>query len=404
MSHPLTRVPGFQAAGVTCGLKSSGNKDMALIVSDLPCVWAATFTANTFCAAPVLYDKALLEQSGGRGLRAVLINAGIANAVTGARGLQDAEAMARRLEAEAGLPEGSAAVMSTGVIGQLLPMEKIELGIIQAAAALAPEGGADAAEAIMTTDTVPKAAFVQIEAGGRKISIGGIAKGSGMIHPNMATMLATLVTDAPVAPVDLDAALHTAVNRSFNRISVDGDTSTNDTVIVMASGSAGGDELRGEDLAQFTAALTEVCVDLAKQIARDGEGATKLIEIEIKGAKSEEEAVKAATTLATSLLSKTAIFVGDPNWGRFLAAIGRSGAAVDPTAAALWLAAGEGAPTQLLKEGRPLPFDAPILSAAIRANSQVNITVDLGVGSASARYWTCDLSYDYVKINAEYHT
>ncbi|HHJ06305.1 MAG TPA: bifunctional glutamate N-acetyltransferase/amino-acid acetyltransferase ArgJ, partial [Anaerolineae bacterium] len=301
MSHPLTRVPGFQAAGVTCGLKSSGNKDMALIVSDLPCVWAATFTANTFCAAPVLYDKALLEQSGGRGLRAVLINAGIANAVTGARGLQDAEAMARRLEAEAGLPEGSAAVMSTGVIGHLLPMEKIELGIIQAAAALAPEGGADAAEAIMTTDTVPKAAFVQIEAGGRQISIGGIAKGSGMIHPNMATMLATLVTDAPVAPVDLDAALHTAVNRSFNRISVDGDTSTNDTVIVMASGSAGGDELRGEDLAQFTAALTEVCVDLAKQIARDGEGATKLIEIEIKGAKSEEEAVKAAATLATSL-------------------------------------------------------------------------------------------------------
>ena len=404
MSHPLTRVPGFQAAGVTCGLKASGNKDMALIASELSCVWAATFTANTFCAAPVLYDKALLEQSGGRGLRAVLINAGIANAVTGARGLQDAEAMARRLEAEAGLPEGSAAVMSTGVIGHLLPMEKIELGIIQAAAALAPEGGADAAEAIMTTDTVPKAAFVQIEAGGRQISIGGIAKGSGMIHPNMATMLATLVTDAPVAPVDLDAALHTAVNRSFNRISVDGDTSTNDTVIVMASGSAGGDELRGEDLAQFTAALTEVCVDLAKQIARDGEGATKLIEIEIKGAKSEEEAVKAAATLATSLLSKTAIFGGDPNWGRFLAAIGRSGAAVDPTAAALWLTAGEGAPTQLLKEGRPLPFDASILSAAIRANSQVNITVDLGVGSASARYWTCDLSYDYVKINAEYHT
>ena len=404
MSHPLTRVPGFQAAGVTCGLKSSGNKDMALIVSDAPCVWAATFTANAFAAAPVLYDKALLEQSGGRGLRAVLINAGIANAVTGARGLQDAEAMARRLEAEAGLPEGSAAVMSTGVIGHLLPMEKIELGIIQAVEALSPEGGAGAAEAIMTTDTVSKAAFVQIEVGGRQISIGGIAKGSGMIHPNMATMLATLVTDAPVAPVDLDAALHTAVNRSFNRISVDGDTSTNDTVIVMASGAAGGDDLRGEDLAQFTVALTEVCVDLARQIARDGEGATKLIEIEIKGAKSEEEAVKAAATLATSLLSKTAIFGGDPNWGRFLAAIGRSGAAVDPTATALWLSAGEGAPTQLLKEGRPLPFDASILSAALRANSQVNITVDLGVGSAAARYWTCDLSYDYVKINAEYHT
>ncbi len=403
MSHPLTKVSGFQASGVTCGLKASGNKDLALIVSDRPCTWAATFTTNAFCAAPVLYDKALLKQSGGRELRAVLINAGIANAVTGQRGLQDAEAMARRAEFEASLPHGSVAVMSTGVIGHLLPMEKIEMGIIQAVESLSPAGGADAAEAIMTTDTVPKSAFVQIEVGGRQISIGGISKGSGMIHPNMATMLATLVTDAPVAPADLDAALHYAVNRSFNRVSVDGDTSTNDTVIAMASGAAGNESLTGEGLAQFTVALSDVCVDLAKQIARDGEGATKLIEIQIKGAKSEEDAAKAAATLATSPLSKTAIFGADPNWGRFLAAIGRSGAAVDPTAAALWLTA-EGAQAQMLEQGRPLPFDAPALSAAIRASSNVIITADLGVGEAETSYWTCDLSYKYVEINAEYHT
>ncbi len=404
MSHPLTKVAGFQASGVTCGLKASGNKDLALIVSDTPCTWAATFTTNTFCAAPVLYDKALLEQSGGRGLRAVLINAGIANAVTGQRGLQDAEAMARRAESEARLPHGSVAVMSTGVIGHLLPMEKIELGIIQAVESLSSAGGSDAAEAIMTTDTLPKSAFVQIEMGGRQISIGGISKGSGMIHPNMATMLATIVTDASVLPADLDAALHTAVNRSFNRVSVDGDTSTNDTVILMASGAAGDESLTGDDLAQFTAALSDVCVDLAKQIARDGEGATKLIEIHIKGAKSEEDAVKAAATLATSPLSKTAIFGGDPNWGRFLAAIGRSGAALDPAATALWLSAGDNAPVALVQDGRPLPFDASALSAAIVANSQVDVTADLGVGESEARYWTCDLSYKYVEINADYHT
>lgn len=401
---PETTFPaGFSAAGIACGLKQSGKPDMALISSDRPCACAATFTTNVFAAAPVIFDRDLLARTRGNGIRAVVINAGNANAVTGEQGLRDAAEMARATETALNLPADSAFVMSTGVIGHPLPMDTVRAGISAAAKQVSPVGFSAAAEAIMTTDTVPKTVFLQMELGGRTISLAGMAKGSGMIHPNMATMLAVITTDAPVAAADLQKSLHRAVEISFNRISVDGDTSTNDTVLVLANGAAGGENLRGDELVQFAGALENVCVRLAKKIARDGEGATKLVEIRVTGAQSETDAVRAAETIATSPLSKTALFGNDPNWGRFLAAVGRSGAQVDPARASLWLAAGD-TRMQLVGAGQPLAFDAAAMSAALAANTDIFITVDLGIGTAEAVYWTCDLSYKYVEINAEYHT
>ncbi len=393
----------FSAAGVACGLKQSGKPDIALILSERPCAFAATFTTNVFAAAPVIFDRALLARTGGDGLRAVVINAGNANAVTGEQGLRDAAVMAHATESALNLPADSVFVMSTGVIGHPLPMDTVRAGISVAARTVAADGFPTAAEAIMTTDTVPKMTTIALKIDGRTIHIAGMAKGSGMIHPDMATMLAVIITDAPIAPADLNAALHRAVDVSFNRISVDGDSSTNDTVVALANGAAGGGMLDGAGLAQFTDALTHVCVRLAKKIARDGEGATKLVEIRVTGAASEADAARAAATIATSPLSKTALFGNDPNWGRFLAAVGRSGAQVDPARASLWLAAGD-TRMQLVAQGQPLPFDAAAMSAALADNTEVVIDVDLGVGAADAVYWTCDLSYKYVEINAEYHT
>ncbi len=394
---------GFSAAGVACGLKQSGNPDVALIVSERPCAFAATFTTNVFAAAPVEYDRALLARTHGDGLRAVVINAGNANAVTGEQGMRDAAEMARATESALNLPADSAFVMSTGVIGHPMPMDTVRAGISAAAKAVSPTGFSAATEAIMTTDTVPKTASIALELGGRTVQIAGMAKGSGMIHPNMATMLAVITTDAPLAAADLQTLLRRAVDVSFNRISVDGDTSTNDTVVALANGAAGGENLRGDELAQFAGALENVCVRLAKKIARDGEGATKLVEIRVTGAQSETDAVRAAQTIATSPLSKTALFGNDPNWGRFLAAVGRSGAQVDPARASLWLSAGD-VRMQLVGAGQPLPFDAAAMSGALAANTDVTIEVDLGIGAAEAVYWTCDFSYKYVEINAEYHT
>lgn len=401
----ITRVPGFQAVGVACGLKASGNKDLALILADSPCRAAATFTQNAFQAAPVLYDRALLKRTGGQNLRAVLINAGNANACTGEQGDQDTAQMAQWAEASLGLPPDSVFIMSTGVIGAPLPMDKIRAGIEAASAGLSitPEAGHSAAEAIMTTDLLPKEALVKVDIDGRTVSIGGIAKGSGMIHPNMATMLATLVTDAHLTPADLNAALRQAVERSFNRISVDGDTSTNDTVLLLASGRAQAEPLAGRELAAFSTALQDVCIRLAKMIARDGEGATKLLEITVSGAVSEAEAAQAAATIATSPLVKTAFFGNDPNWGRIVAAVGRSGATVEPHRTALAIRAGQ-LEVALVAEGQPLSFDAAALSSAMAMALDVFINVDLGLGEAQATYWTCDFSYQYVEINAEYHT
>jgi glutamate N-acetyltransferase/amino-acid N-acetyltransferase len=402
----ITRVPGFQAAGVACGLKETGQPDLALVVCDRPAAAAAMFTTNAFRAAPVVYDLALLSRSHSL-VQAVVGNAGNANACTGGQGLRDAERMARLTETALDLPTDSVFVMSTGVIGHQMPMAKIEAGIRAVAEALSDTGGADAARAIMTTDLVPKEAFLQARIGDTPISIGGIAKGSGMIHPSLAsanlphaTMLSIIVTDAAVPSVVLNEALARAVGASFNRITVDGDTSTNDTVVALASGGAGNPKLESgsSDYKAFEAALTRVCLSLAKQIARDGEGATRLVEITVQGATSDAEAEQAAKTIATSPLVKTAIFGADPNWGRVLAAIGRSGSQVDPARTALWLG-----DVQLVSGGEPLPFDVEAARTVLK-EPEVCLTADLSLGRGQATVWTCDLSYKYVEINAEYHT
>lgn len=404
-SGALTRVPGFRASGIAAGIKASGNLDLALIVSDHPCTAAAAFTTNAFQAAPVLFDRALLERKQNRGLQAILTNAGNANACTGSQGDADAARMAAFTAEALSLPPDSVFVMSTGIIGQPLPMDKLESGIKTAAAALgtSPNHGTQAAQAIMTTDLVSKEAYRQIEIDGQAIHLGGIAKGSGMIHPNMATMLAAIVTDANIAATDLQVCLTRAIATTFNRVSVDGDTSTNDTVVLLANGAAGETSLRETGLATFTAALTDLCADLAKQIARDGEGATKLIEVRISGAPSDEEAAQAAATVAISPLVKTAIFGHDPNWGRILMAIGRSSATVSPGQTSLWMEAGDFR-VQLVAAGQPRPFDAAALSAAMQAATDIILEAEIGPGPGTATYWTCDFSYKYVEINAEYHT
>jgi glutamate N-acetyltransferase/amino-acid N-acetyltransferase len=384
---------GFQFAGVPCGLKQTGEPDLALIFSDRLCTAAATFTRNRFPAAPVLYDQALVAENPA-GLRAVTVNAGVANACTGTPGLADAAAMALAAERSLRLPARSCAVMSTGVIGPRLPMEKIEAGIQAAAAALAEEGWEMAARAIMTTDTRPKTAFRRVDG----CTLFGMAKGAGMIHPNMATMLSVVVTDAAVEPTALEGMLRGAVDASFNCISVDGDTSTNDTVLVLANGAAG-----AVDAAAFAAALTELCTDLAQQIVRDGEGATKFITIRIRGAASDADARLAAKAVANSPLVKTAFYGGDANWGRILAAVGYSGAAVDPARAGLWIAAGDASPLQLVRGGQPLDY-AEADAGAVFAGPEITVTVDLGLGAGRATVWTCDLSHEYVSINGHYRT
>lgn len=394
-------IRGFHFAGVACGLKPQtaayGGRalDLALVVSDGPCAAAGVFTQNRFPAAPVLYDRQAL-QANPAAMRAVVINAGNANACTGEQGLADAAAMAALAETALGLPAGCALVMSTGVIGLPLPMDKVEAGLHTAVAGLRPshEGVQLAAQAIMTTDTRPKLAARRVG----DASLLGLAKGAAMIHPNMATMLAVLVTDAAVEPAALHAALRRAVDRSFNAISVDGDTSTNDTVLVLANGLAG-----PVDPAAFERALGGVCTDLAQQIVRDAEGASKFITVQVSGAASEAEARRVAQTIATSLLVKTAVYGGDPNWGRVLAAAGRSGVELDAGRAALWFAGDGGAEFQTVAAGAPLPYDETE-AARIFTCRDLLIHLDLGAGPAEATVWTSDLTHDYVSLNAHYRT
>jgi glutamate N-acetyltransferase/amino-acid N-acetyltransferase len=393
-----TAVRGFRAAGVACGLKEGDALDLALVACDVPCRAAAAFTRNAFKAAPVLYDQALLERNP-PGIQALVINSGCANACTGERGLHDARRMAELTGEALGLPADAVLVMSTGVIGQHLDMDKVATGIRRAARALSPAGGADAARAIMTTDTRPKTVAVPVPGG--LGSIGGMAKGSGMVHPDMATLLALLATDVAIAPQLLREALREAVDRSFHCASVDGDTSTNDTVLLLANGLAGSREIvdiTSEDYARFAGALADACVELVKMIAGDGEGATKLVEIRVEGAASAGEAVLVGRIIATSPLVKTALYGQDANWGRVLAAAGRSGATVQPDRVALWFG-----DLQLVRDGQPLPPDEERASA-ILAQPEVVITLNLGVGEGRATVWTCDLSHEYVSINAHYRT
>ena len=402
MTDPTSPVPaGFRFAGVSCGIKPKtaayGDRalDMALIVSDQPCNAAGVFTQNQFPAAPVLFDKEALARNP-RGIQAVVINAGNANACTGAQGLADAAASARLVEKTLGLPANATLVLSTGVIGLPLPMEKIEGGIGAAVAGLRPshDGLALASQAIMTTDTKPKTASRQVGAA----TLLGIAKGAAMIHPNMATLLAVVVTDAVVEPDALQAMLRRAADRSFNAITVDGDQSTNDTLLVLANGLAG-----AVDPAAFEQALTEVCQSLAQQMVRDAEGASKFVTVRVTGAADEDAARAVAKTVATSLLVKTAVYGGDPNWGRVLMAAGNSATAINPARVALWFAGDGGQPLQVVANGAPLTYSEAD-AAAIFACADLAVHLDLGAGDAEATVWTSDLTHDYVTLNAHYRT
>jgi len=390
---------GFQAAGISAGIKATGKPDIALIVSDTPATAAAMFTLNKVQAAPVLISKEHLAKSGGV-VRAIVVNSGCANACTGETGLADARTMAAETAKLVGCPTEQVLVASTGVIGVNLPMDKLKNGIPEAFAALSGAHGVQAAQAIMTTDPFPKESCVTLAAGGKTITIGGMAKGSGMIGPDMApsaTMLAFVTTDAAVPQALLQRALVEVVDETFNAISVDGDTSTNDAVVVLANGASGA-TIGDADYPQFVKALHDVCLELALGIVRGGEGATKLVKVTVSGAVSVGEARTTAKAIATSLLVKTAIHGGDPNWGRLLAVAGRAGVAFDQNRAKVTIG-----PTVLFADGRPYDDRAPEAAAYLKGKD-VAVGVDLGAGDKSAAVWTCDLSAEYVKINAEYRT
>ncbi len=394
----LSAVKGVRSAGVACGLKRDGALDLALVVSDTPATVAATFTTNRVQAAPVQVSRRQLR--GGK-FAAIVLNSGNANACSGQQGLADAEAMVREVARAVKRPLSQVFVASTGVIGRPLDMNAVRKGIAQAAGRLDPGGGSAAAQAILTTDTSAKEAAITLPVGKRRVTIGGIAKGSGMIAPRMATMLAVLATDAKVAAGPLQQALRLAVNRSFNCITVDGDTSTNDMVLCFANGAAGAPMLRpGSAVFQtFRVALELVCLSLAKMIARDGEGATKLVEIRIAGARTRKEARLAAEAVAGSPLVKTTLFGEDINWGRIMAALGRSGARFDP--GAVDLAVDE---LLVVRAGAGLGPGAEETANHRMREREFALVADLHSGRATARLWTTDLSEGYVRINAGYRT
>lgn len=392
----VTAPKGFLANGMAAGIKKY-KKDLALVVSQVPAAVAGVFTTNRVKAAPVLLTQSRV--AGGQA-QAVIVNSGNANACTGPEGLADARLMARAAAEALSLPEEMVLVSSTGIIGERLPVEKILKALPELVKGLGREGHRAAAEAIMTTDTVPKEAAVEFLLEGFTCRIGGMAKGSGMIHPCMATMLAFLTTDVAITPGLLQQALREVVEDTFNLITVDGDTSTNDMVLVLANGQASNPliEEKGPAYATFKQALYEVAASLARQIARDGEGATRLIEVQVEGACTKEEARRAARAVAASNLVKAAVFGKDPNWGRIVCALGYSGARFDPEKVAVWLG-----PVQVVAEGKGTSFDEEEARAAL-STDPVIIRVNLGAGEARATAWGCDLTYDYVRINAHYRT
>jgi glutamate N-acetyltransferase/amino-acid N-acetyltransferase len=394
----INPVKGFKAAGLHCGLKEDDLKDIALIVSERPCRAAGVFTTNQVKAAPVLYDQALLAAPGAQA-RAVIANTHSANACTGEQGMTNTRLVAAHTAQAVGCRPDEVLVLSTGVIGIQLPMGAIVPGIDRLAEALAPDTWADAASAIMTTDTRPKIASVKTETG---YAITGIAKGAGMIAPHMATMLVVIATDAEVTPDILNSELRHAVGRSFNRIIVDGDMSTNDTVLLLANGASEVAVEEGD--CEFQDALVEVCTELAQAIVRDGEGATKFITVLVTGAPDEGMAHAAARSIATSPLCKTAFYGADPNWGRVLSAAGYAGFPLEPDRLALWLLDGKGEPAiQLVERGQPTDYDEPA-AIALMGGPEWGLRLDLGLGEASDWLWTCDLSHDYVTINGHYRT
>jgi len=392
---------GFRFAATACGLKKTGALDLAILSSDAPASAAAVFTQNLVVAAPVILSKKHLAASKGR-MRAVVVNAGNANCATGAQGDSASQRTVDEAARRLGLPPHELFVCSTGVIGVQLPVEKILRALPMLARNRRPSARsfAELSLAICTTDTRPKTASASFRMSGKRIHLIGCAKGAGMIHPNMATTLAFVATDANISPSLLQRTLRDVTGRTFNAVSVDGDTSTNDTLLVLANGGAGAPAIANGSKAhrQFTAALEEVCGSLAQQIVADGEGAQRVIEIEVRGAKSESAAKKIAETIATSPLVKTAFAGGDPNWGRIFAAAGRSGVKFDPSLVEITMAG-----IKVLKRGQPLDFNERAASNKLLAD-HVPIVVHLHAGPAVARYWTCDFTAEYVRINASYRT
>jgi len=391
----VTSPRGFLAGATYAGIKTKGLLDLGILYSEVSCIAAGVFTTNKIKAAPVVLSQ---EKIARRKAQAVVVNSGCANACTGERGLADAMEMADLTAKKLGISPQEVLVASTGVIGVLLPMERIPKsleGII-----LSSQGGHQMVEAMMTTDTFPKEIAVSIMIGGSKVIIGGVAKGAGMIYPNLATLLCFITTDVAIDPSLAQIALQKAVDNSFNMISVDTDTSPNDTVLLLANGLAGNQKLQAgtAETEIFQDALQEVCLYLAKCVARDGEGATKLIEVKVEGALTLEDARLAARTIASSTLVKAAMHGSDPNWGRIVAALGRSGAEIAPSKIDLYLK-----DLCLLKAGSLMPFDQG-KAKDVLSNTEVAIRVCLNLGKESATAWGCDLSEEYVRINSEYIT
>lgn len=392
----VTAPQGFVAAGVHAGIKRK-RKDVCLLVSESVAAVAGTFTQNRVKAAPLLLTQKHIAD--GRA-RAIVVNSGNANACNGEHGARDALRMAELTAEQLGIDPSDVLVGSTGVIGERLNMSVLEAGIRNAARHLDADGWQDAAEAIMTTDTRPKSRAVEFTVHQRRVRLGGMAKGSGMIHPNMATMLAFLTTDVAVEPGYLQSALSRAVDVSFNMISVDGDTSTNDMALILANGAAGNTELTAEDpeAVYFEEALQSICIQLAKDIVRDGEGATKLVEVRVRGAGSQEAARQVARGVSTSNLVKTAIYGEDANWGRILCAAGYSGGEFNPEEVDIYLG-----DLQVATKGSACGFDEAKASEILR-EPEVVISLSLGDGPYEAVAWTCDMTYEYVKINASYRS
>jgi glutamate N-acetyltransferase/amino-acid N-acetyltransferase len=392
----VTAASGFVAAGVGCGVRDVGRRDLGLLYSELLCETAAVFTRNAVWGAPLVVTRGAVETGG---VRAVVVNSGNANAATGERGIEDARAMQDLAAETLGIEAGEVAVASTGVIGVHLPMGRISSGI-RAASGELDAGGEGFAESILTTDTRAKEAVAWVEIGDRTITVGGTAKGSGMIHPNMGTMLAFLTTDAAVEKGCLQETLSRVTDRTFNRVTVDGDTSPSDMALLMANGAAGNEPLTldSPDYPAFAEAVESVAQTLAREIARDGEGATTLIEVTVEGAASEESAAALAKSVVGSSLVKAAVFGEDANWGRVLTAMGYSGEVFDPDGVELWFG-----PIKVFSNGEPVPHEEAEANATLAAG-EVKITVRLSEGDASATAWGCDLSYEYVRINGSYRT
>ena len=397
MTVPLPS--GFRFAGVHGGIKrDAAEPDVVLIVTDQPATAAGVYTQNLVYAAPVALDW---SRTPGAGFRAIVANSGNANACTGARGVRDAEEMARLTAAACGAAEEEVLVLSTGIIGEFLPMDRVAAGITAAAARLAGDEAAflAAARGIMTTDKCEKTARRTVRIAGREHRIAGLAKGAGMIGPRMATLFGIFLTDAPLAPTAAQSLLVRVVDESFNCISVEGHMSTNDTVLLLANGTAGGPPLTGEDLASFEEALRTLAVELATKIPADGEGATHLITIDVTGCPDRAAALAIARTVAHSALVKTAIAGADPNWGRIVSAAGYAGVPFDPSGLSLSING-----FLLFDRGSPAAFDAAAVSAAIRERFEAHVALSLREGQAAARFWTSDLTAEYVRINADYHT